>query len=177
MIQPPKKVFQNIKMKMNSRTWMTLKSSVGIFQALKLLHPHCPHRPLQPHWPLQPQKPYFTKKTSWSWWLDYPWHQNDQCWPLFLEWIIKNPIFHWYLILFLSEAVGASWCHFSEMSNPPEPTMHHHQIKLLILLPPETFTLDHSQMRHPVERGYTSPNRDKKSPKRKVKKAVSKTMM
>ena len=62
MIQPPTKVFQNIKMKMNSRTWMTLKSSVVIFQALELLQPHCPHRPLQPHWPLQPQKPYFTKK-------------------------------------------------------------------------------------------------------------------
>ena len=25
---------------------------------------------------------------------------------------IKNPIFHWYLILFLSEAVEASQCHF-----------------------------------------------------------------
>ena len=38
----------------------------------------------------------------------------------------------------------------TQMSNPPEPAMHHYQIKLLILLPPETFTLDHSQMRHPV---------------------------
>ena len=36
------------------------------------------------------------------------------------------------------------------MSNPLEPAMYHYQIKLLILLPPETFTLDHSQMRHPV---------------------------
>ena len=61
MILPPKKVFQNIKIKMNSRTWMTLKSSVVIFQALELLQPHWPHQPLQPHWLLQPQKPYFTK--------------------------------------------------------------------------------------------------------------------
>ena len=48
--------FQNIKIKLNLRTWltwMTLKSSVVIFQALE---------PLQPHWPLQPQKPYFTKE-------------------------------------------------------------------------------------------------------------------
>ena len=41
---------------------MTLESSVVIFQALELLQPHWPHRPLQPHWPLQPLKPYFTKK-------------------------------------------------------------------------------------------------------------------
>ena len=38
----------------------------------------------------------------------------------------------------------------TQMSNPPEPAMHHYTIKLSILLPPETFTLDHSQMRHPV---------------------------
>ena len=61
MILPPKKVFQNIKIKMNSRTWMTLKSSVVIFQAVQLLQVHWPHLPLQHHWPLQPQKPYFTK--------------------------------------------------------------------------------------------------------------------
>ena len=112
MILPQKNVFQNIKIKLNLRTWMTLKSSVVIFQALELLQPNWPHRPLQPHWPLQPQKLYFTKQTSWSWWLDHPWHQNDQYGPLFVEWIIKNPIFHWYLILFLSKAVEASQCYF-----------------------------------------------------------------
>ena len=114
MILPQKNVFQNIKIKLNLRTWMTLKSSVVIFQALELLQPNWPHRPLQPHWPLQPQKLYFTKQTSWSWWLDHPWHQNDQYGPLFVEWIIKNPIFHWYLIPFLLEAVEASRCHFFE---------------------------------------------------------------
>ena len=25
---------------------------------------------------------------------DHPWHQNDQYWSLFEEWIIKNPTFH-----------------------------------------------------------------------------------
>ena len=39
--------FQNIKIKLNSIPWMTLKSSVGIFQALE---------PLPPQWPLQPQQ-------------------------------------------------------------------------------------------------------------------------
>ena len=34
--------------------------------------------------------------------------------PFFVIWNIKNPTFHWYLILFLSEAVEASRCHFFE---------------------------------------------------------------
>jgi hypothetical protein len=49
-------LFQNIKIKLNSRTPMTLESLAVIFQALK------PHRPLRPRWPLQLQKPYFTKE-------------------------------------------------------------------------------------------------------------------
>ena len=43
---PPKIFFsKNIEIKLNSRTWMSLKSSVVIFQALE---------PLQPQWPQQP---------------------------------------------------------------------------------------------------------------------------
>ena len=45
---PQKKIFQKIKIKLNSRTWMTLKSPVVIFQALE---------PLQPQWPQQPLWP------------------------------------------------------------------------------------------------------------------------
>ena len=48
----------------------------------------------------------------WSWWLDHPWHPNDQYQSLFVEWIIKSPVFHLYLIHFLPEAVEASRCHF-----------------------------------------------------------------
>ena len=40
--------FQNIKLKLNLKTWMTQKSLVMIFQTLK---------PLQPQWPLQLQQP------------------------------------------------------------------------------------------------------------------------
>ena len=40
------------------------------------------------------------QKIYWSWWLDHPWHPNDQYQSLFVEWIIKIPIFHWYLIPF-----------------------------------------------------------------------------
>ena len=38
----------------------------------------------------------FHLKHYWLWWLDHPWHQNDQYRSLFEEWIIKNPKFHWY---------------------------------------------------------------------------------
>ena len=40
------------KIKLNLITWMTLKSSVVIFQALEPLRPHWPHPPWQPHWPI-----------------------------------------------------------------------------------------------------------------------------
>ena len=55
-------------------------------------------------------KTLFHQKSSWSQWLDHPWHQNNHCWPFFVKWIIKNSIFYWYLILFMSEAVEASQC-------------------------------------------------------------------
>ena len=54
--------FQNIKIKLNSRTWMTLKSSVVIFQALEPLQPQWPQQPQQPRWPQWPQQPHFTKE-------------------------------------------------------------------------------------------------------------------
>ena len=54
----------------------------------------------------------YHQRTCWTWWLDHPWYQNHQYWSLFVEWIIKNPIFHWYLIPFLSETVEASLCYF-----------------------------------------------------------------
>ena len=50
---PLKKWFSNIKIKLNSKTWMTLESSAVIFQALPSL---------QPQWPWQPQQPHFTQK-------------------------------------------------------------------------------------------------------------------
>ena len=62
MIPPQILFFQNIKIKLKTRTWMTLTSSLVIFQALEPLQPQWPHRPLQPQWPQQPLKPYFIKE-------------------------------------------------------------------------------------------------------------------
>ena len=50
------------QIKLNLGTWMTLKSSKRIFQALEPLQPYWIDRHLQPHWPLQLQKHGFTKK-------------------------------------------------------------------------------------------------------------------
>jgi hypothetical protein len=36
-----------------------------------------------------------------------PWHQKDLFWSLNVKWIIKNPLFYWYLAPFLLEAVEA----------------------------------------------------------------------
>ena len=62
MIPPKKTFFQNIKIKLNSNAWMTLKSSIVIFQALKPLQPQWPRQPQQPQWPQWPQQPHFIKK-------------------------------------------------------------------------------------------------------------------
>ena len=61
---PQKRFFQNIKIKLNSNTWMNLKSSVVIFQALKPLQPQWPQWPQQPQWPQWPQQPHFIKKIT-----------------------------------------------------------------------------------------------------------------
>ena len=84
----------------------------------------------------------FHQKIYWFWWLDHSWHHNDQYLTLFVEWIIKNPIFHWYLIPF---SIGGCWGQHmllfwklvdeTQMYKTPEPTRHHNSIKLLILLP------------------------------------------
>ena len=70
-----------------------------IFQAFK---------PLQP---LQPDSTALShQRTFWFWWFDDYWHQNDQYWSIFVEWIINNPI----LAPFLLEAVEDSQCYFFE---------------------------------------------------------------
>ena len=56
--------FQNIKIKLNSTTWMTLECSVVIFQALEYLWPQWPQQPQQPQWPQWPRQPHFTKEIT-----------------------------------------------------------------------------------------------------------------
>ena len=108
---PQKRFFQNIKIKLNSNTWMNLKYSVVIFQALKPLQPQWPQWPQQPQWPQWPQQPHFIKKSTdpdgliihtpkWS--IPVPFCGMDHQKSNFL--LILAP--------FLSEAVEASRCYF-----------------------------------------------------------------
>ena len=58
----PNSIFSKHLNKAEIQTWMTLKSSLVIFQAIEPLQPQQPHWPLQPLWPQRPLKPYFIKK-------------------------------------------------------------------------------------------------------------------
>ena len=51
-------------MKLNSRTWMTPKSSVKIFQTLEPLQPQWPPQPQRPPWPQQTLQPHFIKNIT-----------------------------------------------------------------------------------------------------------------
>ena len=47
----------------------------------------------------------FHQKTYWAWCFHQPWHQNDLSWSLNVGWILKNPLFYWFLPPCLLEAV------------------------------------------------------------------------
>ena len=74
-----------------------------------------------------------------------------------MEWIIKKPIFHWYLIYFLSEAVEASRCHFFEnwlmkhkCTNLLKPLGTINQWNYWFFYPLELIYFALFNMRHPV---------------------------
>ena len=94
MILAKNMCFQNIKIKLNSGTLMTLKSPFVIFKALELLQPQWPQQPQQPQWPQWPRQPHFIKKnTNPDGWI-IPGTKNDQYLSLFVEWIIKIHLIH-----------------------------------------------------------------------------------
>ena len=74
---------------------MTLQSSKGIFQALETSAASLTSVSSAT---LLASTVLFSQKTSWSWLFDHPCHQNDQLKSLFVDWIFKNPIFHWCLV-------------------------------------------------------------------------------
>jgi hypothetical protein len=111
------------------RTWITLKSSVVIFQVLE---------PLQPHWPHQPLTPCFIKEFS-----DHRVRPSPSP-----KWPIMDPICwidHEKSNFLLISDVGGCWGqpillfwtldYETQMSNRLEATRHHNSIKWLILLP------------------------------------------
>ena len=125
-------------------TWMTLKSSVVIFQDLE---------PLQPQWPLHPKKTSMASMTSTA-----SFHQKKTLIPIVGSFLAYWPIlvsFCWTDLLdhqtpnfsLISDilSVGGCWgqqmllfwklVDETQMVKPPEPTRHHNLRKYLILLP------------------------------------------
>ena len=97
---------------LNSRAWMTLQSSKVIFQALETSAASLTSVSSATLLASTAFTALFSQKPSWFWLFDHPCHQNDQHRSLVVDWILKNPIFYWYLVPFLSEAVEASLCYF-----------------------------------------------------------------
>ena len=120
--------------------WHDEKLTAVIFQALKPLQPHWPHRPLQPRWPLQPQKPYFTKELPYSdGWIILGTKMTNSC--QFL-WNSSSKI--QFFTDFSTFSAGGCWGQpmllfwklgqETQMSTPPEATRHHISTQLLVLL-------------------------------------------
>ena len=99
---------------MNTRSRMTLKSSVVFLWALKTSAVSLTSAASATSLASTASTALFPQKTSWSWWFDHQWHQKDQYQTFCVEWIIKNRKFYWCMVSFLLEAVEASLCHFFE---------------------------------------------------------------
>ena len=65
---------------LNSRTRITLKSSVVIFQALETSPASLTSVASVSSLASTASKVQFPQKTSWSWWSDHHWHQNNHYW-------------------------------------------------------------------------------------------------
>ena len=99
---------------MISRSRVTLKSSVGIFQALETSAVSLTSAASATSLVSTASTALFPQITSWFWWFYCQWHQNDQYQSYFVEWIFKNPNFHWYMVNFMLDAVEANLCYFFE---------------------------------------------------------------
>ena len=103
-------------------------------------------------------KAIFPQKNFRFWWFHPHWHQNDQYWSLFGNWIIKNANFYWYLAIFLSEAVETSRHYF--FGNKLIKLKCPHLLKVLLtffklgsqlLLVIWDFKVCHIELEHPVQ--------------------------
>ena len=114
MILPKNFLFQNIKIKLKFKNLINSEVLSSDFPGLKISAASMTSVASTAAIASMTSTASFHQKIYWFWWLDHPWHQYDQYWPPSMEWIIKNAIFHWYLVPFLLEAVEASWCYFFE---------------------------------------------------------------
>ena len=140
MIRPQTHFFQNIKIKLNSNAWMTLKSSVVILQALKPLQPQWPQQPQQPQWPHWPQQPHFIKKINGPDGSMIPGTKTTNTGPFLRNGSSKTQIFTDFKTFSVRGCWGQPLLLFwkliyeTQISKPPEATRHHKSKKILVLL-------------------------------------------
>ena len=140
-VSTEKNGFQNIKIKLNSRTWMTLKSSVVIFQTLEPLQPQWPLQPQQPPWPQWPLQPHFVKTiTDYDGWI-IPVTKMTNTGPFVWNGSSKIQFFTDISIISVGGCWGQPMLLFwelmddTQMPTTPEATSHHSSRKFSIFLP------------------------------------------
>ena len=101
---PEKIFFQNIKIKLNLRTWMTLKFSAASMASTASTTSMAS----------MTFTASFHQKNYCSWWLDTPWQPNHQDWSFFCGMDHQKPKFSLISVPFLSEAVEVSRYYFFE---------------------------------------------------------------
>ena len=160
MILPIDFFFQNIKIKLNLRTCMTLKSSVVIFQAFKPLRPQWPLQPQQPPWSQWPLQPHFIKKiTASDDWIT-PCIKMTNTGSFLSNGSSKLQIFTDIWTFSVRGCWGQPMSLFwelvdeTQMSTPPEPTRDHKSIKLSILLPLRAIYFSTFQYETPCRKRY-----------------------
>ena len=85
---------------------MTLKNSVVIFKALDTSTASLTLAVSATSMASATSKALFHQKTSWSWWFHPSWHQNDQNWSFFVDWIIEK---NWFLLVSGNFDVRGCW--------------------------------------------------------------------
>ena len=136
---------------------MTLQSSKMIFQALETSAASLTLVSSATSLASTASTALFSQKTSDPDSFYNPCHQNNQHRSLVVDWILKSPVFYWYLVPFLLEAVEASLCYFFEnwlmklkcpLLLKPLGTIIQKNYQSFYLSEP--FTLARFKMRHPV---------------------------
>ena len=133
--------FRNIKIKLNARTWMTLKSSLEIYQTLKPLQSQWPPQLQQPSWPQWPLHPHFIKNiTDSNGWV-IPGTKMTKTAPFWGNGSSKSQFFTDISTISVRGCWGQLMSFFwkpvdeTQMSPTPEATSHHILRKFSILLP------------------------------------------
>ena len=142
--------------KLNLLAWMTLKSSVVIFQALEALQPQWSQQPQQPRWPQWPWKPHFIKKITDPDGLIIPGTKMTNTCCFLKNGSSKIQFFTniWQPFCLRLLRLFLKLVHKTQMVKPPKPTNHLDSRKNWSFYPSEPFTLDRYTMRHPVVWSY-----------------------